>query len=64
MTRKHLPIWGFVIAALGFGSAALIRVLKGDGFNGTFVVLALVFAAMGVTLARRSRAGDSRPPTA
>ena len=64
MTRKQIPTWGLWIAALGFSAAAAIRVLKGDGLNTTFVVLALVFAALGITLTRRNRAADSTPPTA
>lgn len=64
MTRKRIPAWGFWIAAFGFGAAAGIRVLKGDGLSTTFVVLALAFAAVGITVARRNRAADSTPPTA
>ena len=64
MTRKPIPVWGFLIAALGFGAATAIRVLKGGGLNTTFVVMALVFAALGITVARRNRGADSTPPTA
>jgi hypothetical protein len=64
MTRKQIPAWGFFIAALGFGVAAAIRVLKGGGLNTAFVVLALVFAALGITVARRNRGAASTPPTA
>jgi hypothetical protein len=61
MTRKQIPTWGFSIAAIGFAAAAVVRVLKGGGLNTTFVVLALVFAALGITVARRNRGADSTP---
>lgn len=63
MTEKQIPVWSFFIAALGFGAAAVIRVMKGGGLNTTFVVLALVFAAFGITVARRNRGTDSTPPS-
>jgi hypothetical protein len=55
MPKKQIPVWGFAIAAAGFGAAAAIRVLKGGELNGAFVVLALVFAAAAITVARRNR---------
>ena len=61
---KRIPTWGLSIAAVGFGAAAVIRILKGGELNAAFVVLALVFAALAITVARRNRGVDSHPPTA
>ena len=33
MTRKQIPTWGFLIAAPGFGAAAVIRVLTGGALT-------------------------------
>jgi membrane protein DedA with SNARE-associated domain len=64
MSKKQVPLWPPVIAAVGFAAAAVVRVMKGDGLHMPFVVLALVFAALGISMARRKRRPSSNPPTA
>ena len=63
MAKKKIPVWSFLIPAAIWLLAAIIPIMKGGRLNTTFFVLALVFAVLGGTLARRKRGrADSQSP--
>jgi hypothetical protein len=64
MAQSRLAGWGFMLAALVFGVAAVIPLARGRDLNATFLVLALVFFVLAAGVMRRSRSATDVPPAA
>lgn len=56
----RVPAWGWLVAAVAFLFVAIVRFARSKPSATTFLVLGLVFLAVGVIVARRNRA--NQPP--
>jgi hypothetical protein len=62
-TRQR-ALGGFLVGSAIFLVAAFVPLFRGERFSTTFLILAIVFALLGVTAGRRSRKDTNPPPAA
>jgi succinate-acetate transporter protein len=62
--KRRKAFGGFLVGSAIFLVAAFVPIFRGERFSTTFLVLAIVFAVLGISAGRGSRKDADQPPAA
>lgn len=60
--KRQTALGGFLLGSAIFLIAAFVPLFRGERFSTTFLILAIVFALLGMNVARRNRKDTGQPP--